>query len=90
MNLVDIKLERKMKETVDTAHFGFRKGLETSNETFMLRTVMERPNKKQKVLYKSFIKYEKGFDTYIYIYIYIYLNTHNCVNFEVVHAKILS
>ena len=35
-------LKRKVEETVDDVQFGFRKGMGTTNATFMLRMILER------------------------------------------------
>ena len=39
LKVLNKRLKKRVKEEVDKAQFGFREGLGTRNETFMLRTV---------------------------------------------------
>ena len=48
-----------MNETVDNVQFGFIKGLGTRNETFMVRTVMERVVEKQKDIFMCFVDFDR-------------------------------
>ena len=48
------KLKGKVEETVDKAQFGFRKGMETRNATFTLRTIMKRAVEKRKDIFSVF------------------------------------
>lgn len=49
--MIDDRLREKIEETVDGAHFGFRKGKGTRNTFFVLRTIVETAIVKQKDLY---------------------------------------
>ena len=42
LNLQNVRLKRKVEQTIDKTQFGFRKGMATRNAKFVLRTFMER------------------------------------------------
>ena len=57
------RLKKKVVETVYMVQFGFKKGLESSNATFMVKRVVKLAIEKHKDLYLCFVDYEKAFET---------------------------